>query len=202
MSGVGKFMWPVEVVVTEKEKRPDLQADDSARASGTNSPEHSRKASDTAEMGVRGPGRSPTSSIPLGSARTAQLPGGNSIRAIPLDAESADKPSQMPEVKLKFQPEEPKTKILYNVYEGSFKENKMHGSGVFTWVDGQVYEGEFVDDHREGYGIIRYTNGSIYDGYWRNGLKHGEGCAIDPNGQKEYGKFVNDKLETPLRFKK
>jgi hypothetical protein len=26
-------------------------------------------------------------------------------------------------------------------YKGQFKENMMHGSGVFEWADGKIYEG-------------------------------------------------------------
>lgn len=194
-------MWPVEVVIQQPEKKPETQPDESGRASGSNSPEHSRKASDTAEIGPRG-GRSPGTSIPQGSARTAHIPGSIPIASVPTDGLNSVKAVAGGEFKLKLQPEEPQTKIMYNTYEGTFKDNKMHGSGVFHWVNGQIYEGEFANDLRQGYGIMRYIDGSIYDGHWSRGLKHGEGCAIDAQGNKEYGKFVNDKLETPLRFKK
>jgi hypothetical protein len=35
-------------------------------------------------------------------------------------------------------------------YTGQFKDNKMHGLGVFTWPDGRKYEGEYVDDKKDG----------------------------------------------------
>lgn len=194
-------MWPVEVAVQQKEIKPETQPEDSGRASGSNSPEHSRKASDTAEIGPRGVRLSATSGV-QGSTRTAYIPGSVPVAIGQNDGQGSARATAAGEFKLKLQPEEPKTKIMYNTYEGTFKENKMHGSGKFMWVNGQVYEGEFVNDLREGYGIMRYIDGSIYDGNWSKGLRHGEGCAIDAQGNKEYGKFVNDKLETPLRFKK
>ena len=29
---------------------------------------------------------------------------------------------------------------------GEWKDNKMHGKGVFKWKDGRVYEGEYFED--------------------------------------------------------
>lgn len=31
-------------------------------------------------------------------------------------------------------------------YEGFWKDNKMHGRGIFTWKDGRKYEGEYFED--------------------------------------------------------
>ena len=31
-------------------------------------------------------------------------------------------------------------------YEGDWRDNKMHGKGVFTWKDGRRYVGEYIDD--------------------------------------------------------
>ena len=31
-------------------------------------------------------------------------------------------------------------------YTGEWKDNKMHGKGIFTWKDGRKYDGEYVDD--------------------------------------------------------
>ena len=32
-----------------------------------------------------------------------------------------------------------------DVYEGEFKNNKMHGKGKYYWNSGDVFEGNFVD---------------------------------------------------------
>ena len=37
--------------------------------------------------------------------------------------------------------------------------NKMEGSGVFTWPDGRKYDGEYIDDKKEGNGIFFWPDG-------------------------------------------
>ena len=36
--------------------------------------------------------------------------------------------------------------MRWRVYEGVWENNKMHGSGTFTWKDGREYRGEWKDD--------------------------------------------------------
>lgn len=38
-------------------------------------------------------------------------------------------------------------------YEGDWKDNNMHGKGIYTWKDGRKYEGDYLDDKKHGYGI-------------------------------------------------
>jgi len=47
--------------------------------------------------------------------------------------------------------------------------NKMEGTGVFTWPDGRRYEGDYVDDKKEGQGVFFWPDGRKYDGGWKNG---------------------------------
>ena len=47
--------------------------------------------------------------------------------------------------------------------------NKMEGSGIFTWPDGRKYDGEYVDDKKEGNGIFYWPDGRKYEGGWKNG---------------------------------
>jgi hypothetical protein len=47
--------------------------------------------------------------------------------------------------------------------------NKMEGSGVFTWPDGRKYDGEYIDDKKEGNGIFFWPDGRKYEGGWKNG---------------------------------
>jgi hypothetical protein len=37
-----------------------------------------------------------------------------------------------------------------NKYEGEFKNNKPHGKGVYTWLNGELYEGEWKAGLKEG----------------------------------------------------
>ena len=47
--------------------------------------------------------------------------------------------------------------------------NKMEGSGVFTWPDGRKYDGEYIDDKKEGNGIFFWPDGRKYEAGWKNG---------------------------------
>ena len=62
-------------------------------------------------------------------------------------------------------------------YEGEWKDNKMHGRGVFTWKDGKKYIGEYKNDKKSGCGIFIYSdnNNKVYEGYWCEGKQHGIG---------------------------
>jgi len=61
------------------------------------------------------------------------------------------------------------------MYSGQWKDNKMHGRGVFTWPDGKKYEGEYLNDQRDGFGIFWWSDGRKYVGYWKEGKQHGLG---------------------------
>ena len=60
-------------------------------------------------------------------------------------------------------------------YDGMWKDNNMHGKGVYTWKDGRKYEGEYLNDRKHGFGIYTWQDGRQYEGYWLNGKQHGEG---------------------------
>ena len=42
------------------------------------------------------------------------------------------------------------------LYVGDWKDNKMHGNGVFKFADGKIYEGEYADDKRHSYGVMKW----------------------------------------------
>jgi len=42
-------------------------------------------------------------------------------------------------------------------------------------VTGAKYEGSYQNDLKHGSGRYTYPNGDIYDGEWQNGLRHGQG---------------------------
>src|SRR5699024_5750852 len=91
------------------------------------------------------------------------------------------------------------------VYEGTFRNRRQHGQGVYTlpdgdryggdWVEGEsggqgraelpngsVYEGQFVNGRPEGKGRITYADGGSYEGDWIGGESTGEGQADYANG--------------------
>jgi len=57
------------------------------------------------------------------------------------------------------------------VYEGDF--DKLHGSGTYTWADGQVYDGEWADDLQNGGGAFTIASGDGYIGEWVDGKTNG-----------------------------
>ena len=68
-------------------------------------------------------------------------------------------------------------------YEGEWKDNLIHGTGVYTYADGRVYEGNFLEGKPHGIGKMTYANGSSYEGNWEDGLPHGEGKCIMNTGK-------------------
>ena len=56
------------------------------------------------------------------------------------------------------------------MYDGDWKDDKMHGRGVYRCANGEVYEGDLKDGMRHGRGEHRYADGSIrHDGQWKFG---------------------------------
>lgn len=83
-------------------------------------------------------------------------------------------------------------------YQGSFKGNKFHGTGIYSYSNGDSYSGEFIDGKRTtgilkfvcgdeyagdfdqkglycGYSLYRQANGDTYCGDWLEGKRHGNG---------------------------
>ena len=67
------------------------------------------------------------------------------------------------------------------VYEGEFKDNLMHGKGIYKYSNWDVYDGEWVEGMREGKGKMTYMKDyfnnkiDIYEGDWEAGMRHGKG---------------------------
>lgn len=70
--------------------------------------------------------------------------------------------------------------------------NKMHGTGVFTWQDGRRYEGEYRNDLKDGFGIYTDSDGKVYEGGWEAGKQDGVGF-FQTNGMpsKRKGIWIN-----------
>lgn len=65
------------------------------------------------------------------------------------------------------------------IYEGQWLNNARHGSGKYTWANGDSYEGEFKDGARNGYGVYLFATGESYVGNWKNDLRDGKGKLLD-----------------------
>ena len=60
-------------------------------------------------------------------------------------------------------------------YEGMWKQNRMHGRGVYLWKDGKKYDGEWMNGMRSGSGITIMPNGEKHDGNYKNNDYSGPG---------------------------
>jgi hypothetical protein len=84
--------------------------------------------------------------------------------------------------------------IIKTRYEGSFRNNKFHGHGMFNNEPNGVFEGEFIDGVMNGTG--KYSKGSErYAGEFKNGLFHGHGMYCYSNGDRYEGGFTNGKKD-------
>ncbi len=87
------------------------------------------------------------------------------------------------------------------VYEGMWKDNKMHGKGTFTFSSGKIYVGEFVDDRREGFGKMTWPDGRMYEGFWAAGTMHGKGKLVCEDGTVKEGEWCKGKESDVLARK-
>ena len=55
-----------------------------------------------------------------------------------------------------------------DTYKGEWKDNKMHGKGVYQFSDGAIFEGYFQNGIKCGQGIKKFPSGASYDGEWKN----------------------------------
>lgn len=71
-----------------------------------------------------------------------------------------------------------------DVYEGEWKNSRMHGRGVLKSAEaGYLYEGEWFLGTRNGTGTYHSLQSkTTYDGRWSDGRKHGKGELSEPEG--------------------
>lgn len=80
-----------------------------------------------------------------------------------------------------------------DVYEGTFKNDKIDGKGKYTYSDGSVFEGSFSSGVKNGYGTFTSSFGEITKGTYVNDLLNGFGEYVSADGKYTYsGNFVND----------
>eukprot|EP00347_Sterkiella_histriomuscorum_P019092 403342978 len=91
-------------------------------------------------------------------------------------------------------------------YEGQFKQNKMHGEGVFyDCQTHQKYSGEFKNGLKHGQGLIKYKNGDILKGSWNDGMANGVFSYTHNDGRKmiriyNHNKIVSEEVEINDKF--
>lgn len=80
-------------------------------------------------------------------------------------------------------------------YEGSFKDGKIEGYGVYTYAQtGDVYAGEWKADLKHGHGSYKFANGDRYVGQWYMGNKHGKGQFVFANGDEYVGSWRDNQM--------
>lgn len=82
-----------------------------------------------------------------------------------------------------------------SVYTGQWREGFMNGRGLFKWPDGSVYDGEWKDGKRHGLGLLKTSDGFTYDGAWIMNSMEGRGSASYPEGQQYNGLFSRGRRE-------
>lgn len=80
-------------------------------------------------------------------------------------------------------------------YEGMVFNNRPHGKGTFTYLDGTVISGVWVDGVMEGKVSINFSSGAYYKGGCSKGKLNGYGSITYPDGRKMSGNIVNGSLE-------
>lgn len=80
------------------------------------------------------------------------------------------------------------------LYDGEWKDGKMHGHGMYTFPNGDIYDGEWQNNVAQGTGMyIWHSTNNRYQGFWRNMAKHGSGTYCFKDGTKFDGVWANDK---------
>ncbi|XP_047904284.2 MORN repeat-containing protein 2 [Anser cygnoides] len=75
-------------------------------------------------------------------------------------------------------------------YIGTWKNDKMNGTGRLEHPSGAVYEGEFKDNMFHGAGTYTFPSGAKYIGPFNENKMEGEGDFIDENGVAWTGAFT------------
>ena len=62
---------------------------------------------------------------------------------------------------------------------GAWRDDKKHGHGTFTWVNGDSYAGAWRNGKKHGHGTHAWADGSSYEGAWH------EDAIFFPSGAKD-----------------
>lgn len=78
-------------------------------------------------------------------------------------------------------------------YEGTFKEDTLHGRGTYFWNEKRMYDGEWKDNRMHGFGLL-YDSGKFYIGYFENDKRNGKGLYIHNEKKSFVGNLINNEL--------
>lgn len=73
-----------------------------------------------------------------------------------------------------------------SIYLGKFDEKQggeRCGRGTYIFSNGAVFFGEFMNDKFHGEGVLTYVDGKRFIGRWSEGLRHGPGKDFRPDGR-------------------
>lgn len=88
--------------------------------------------------------------------------------------------------------------VVRATYDGEYSNGKKHGLGKLTYPNGDVYQGQFKENKLHGEGTYVYKKtGDIYSGTWVEGVKSGQGSyqfGADHSVLK--GSWVNGTITT------
>ncbi|XP_076603108.1 alsin-like isoform X2 [Chaetodon auriga] len=85
-----------------------------------------------------------------------------------------------------------------DIYQGHWREGKIHGFGKYKYASGEVYEGCFSDGQRHGYGMLSSgkmakKSSSVFIGHWVHDRKTGYGVYDDiTRGEKYMGMWLDE----------
>ncbi len=74
-------------------------------------------------------------------------------------------------------------------YDGTMKDGRPEGLGIFRDASGQSYQGEFRNGRMDGQGKLTAEGGVVYEGAFKDGTMHGQGTLIQPDGTRLTGRF-------------
>ena len=84
-----------------------------------------------------------------------------------------------------------------SIYEGEFKNNKMHGQGTYTFPDVKKDVDELKPTRRTPRGNFPSPVARLYEGEFKDGNIHGKGTLTDSKGNIYEGEFKNNKMQGP-----
>jgi hypothetical protein len=87
------------------------------------------------------------------------------------------------------------------LFEGYWKDGKLHLQGRIIYPNGDYYEGQFENGLRSGAGKFEtFNQNSWYNGTWKEDAKHGSGYERFEDGSRYEGDFVNDQKTGKGKF--
>ena len=82
-----------------------------------------------------------------------------------------------------------------SIYEGEFKNNKMHGQGTYTFPDVKKDVDELKPTRRTPRGNFPSPVARLYEGEFKDGKIHGKGTLTDSSGNIYKGVFKNNQMQ-------